>query len=67
MPIEFSDIGEDDKWAGSDWTVSDPDDLAHHIARVALANTGMLQKFWLRPAQPLPALTKPLLRARESF
>ncbi len=36
MPIEFSDIGKDDKWAGSDWTVTDPDDLAHHIARVAL-------------------------------
>lgn len=33
MPIEFSDIGKDDKWAGSDWTVIDPDDLSHHIAR----------------------------------
>jgi len=41
MPIEFSDIGKDDKWAGSDWTVTDPSDLAHHIARVALGQVQM--------------------------
>lgn len=67
MPIEFSDIGKDDKWAGSDWTVIDPDDLSHHIARVALGQYRHVQKSWLRPAKPLPALTKPPLGARESF
>jgi hypothetical protein len=36
MPIEFTDISNDDKWAGSDWTVTDPDDLAQHIARISL-------------------------------
>lgn len=36
MPIEFEDISNEDKWAGSDWSVTDTDDLAHHIARVTL-------------------------------
>jgi len=51
MPIEFSDIGEDDKWAGSDWTVTDPDDLAHHIARVALGQYRHVAKIreWAKP------------------
>lgn len=36
MPIEFKDISDADRWAGSDWTITDPDDLARHIARIAL-------------------------------
>jgi len=36
MPIEFTDINNDDKWTGSNWTVTDPDDLAQHIARITL-------------------------------
>lgn len=36
MPIKFTEISNEEKWVGSDWSIVDTDDLAHHIARVTL-------------------------------
>ncbi|MGY3585542.1 hypothetical protein ACVIGB_005404 [Bradyrhizobium sp. USDA 4341] len=44
MPITFSVIGSKDDWAGSSWTITNDDELAGLIARVALGQSRYVRR-----------------------
>lgn len=44
MPISFTRIEEPEKWRGTKWTITDEDQLAHLVARVAIGQANAISK-----------------------